>query len=141
MITNQRQYHRTKTLVRKFQTAIDEYEPNSSIDPVIAKAERDGLQSQLGDLKRELRRYENLRSGIIAELKADSIIEIGTRLIEARIASRLTQRELADRLGMKEQQIQRYEMQGYQQASLARLAEISAALNLSTTVSLEVPSQ
>jgi transcriptional regulator with XRE-family HTH domain len=51
-------------------------------------------------------------------------------LIEARIAAGLTQEDLASRLGLKPQQIQRYEASDYQTASLARLRGIARVLNL-----------
>lgn len=55
-----------------------------------------------------------------------------SKLPEALISERkklgLTQKELAERLGLKEQQIQRYEATRYQSASLNRLLEIAEAL-------------
>ena len=48
----------------------------------------------------------------------------------ARIAAGLTQEDLAGRLGVKPQQIQRYEASDYQTASFARLLEIARVLNL-----------
>jgi HTH-type transcriptional regulator / antitoxin HigA len=45
---------------------------------------------------------------------------------------------LADRLGLKEQQIQRYEATDYASASLARVIEISEALGLELKGGLEV---
>jgi HTH-type transcriptional regulator / antitoxin HigA len=42
----------------------------------------------------------------------------------------LTQEDLAARLGLKPEQIQRYEATDYQTASLARLLEIARVLNL-----------
>ena len=49
-------------------------------------------------------------------------------LVEQRELLGLTQRQLAERLGMKEQQIQRYESSRYQAASLRRLIEVAQAL-------------
>ncbi len=49
-------------------------------------------------------------------------------LVEAREQQALSQQELADRLSVKRQQIQRYESGGYQGASLRRLAEIAQAI-------------
>lgn len=46
----------------------------------------------------------------------------------ARIASGLTQAEPARRVGIHENQIQKYEATDYQQASLARLRQVEAAL-------------
>ena len=41
-----------------------------------------------------------------------------------------SQKDLAQRLGLKEQQIQRYEATGYASASLARIQEIIEALGV-----------
>ena len=49
-------------------------------------------------------------------------------LIRARIAAGLSQKELAERLGMPEQQIQRYEAKEYESVSLARISEIAKVL-------------
>jgi transcriptional regulator with XRE-family HTH domain len=49
-------------------------------------------------------------------------------LIEERQRLGLTQRDVAEKLGMKEQQIQRYESTRYQSASLRRIREIAKAI-------------
>ncbi len=51
-------------------------------------------------------------------------------MIRARIASGLSQRGLADRLGLKEQQIQRYEASDYASASFARIKRVVSALGM-----------
>lgn len=52
------------------------------------------------------------------------------------IAAGLSQRELAERLGLKEQQVQKYEATEYTSASLARIRAVIHALGV--TVSEEV---
>ncbi len=54
-------------------------------------------------------------------------------LIQARIARHLSQRELAELVDLKEQQVQRYEVQKYASASLRRILEIAAALKVDST--------
>lgn len=49
-------------------------------------------------------------------------------LIEERRRLGLTQKQVADKLGMKEQQIQRYEATHYQSANLKRIHEIAKAI-------------
>ena len=53
---------------------------------------------------------------------------IATNLIKARIARGLTHKELAQRVGIKEQQIQRYEATDYEAANLSRLQAVASAL-------------
>jgi transcriptional regulator with XRE-family HTH domain len=51
-------------------------------------------------------------------------------LIQARIAARLTQKQLAKRIGLKEQQIQCYEQTRYTRASLRQLLEVATVLGI-----------
>ena len=104
--------------------------PNRSIHPALRKAELDGLKSQLEDLKRELDDYEKLRSGERSVTTLDSIEELPKTLIQARIAAGLSQEELAARLGLKPQQIQRYEATNYQSASMERINQIVRVLGV-----------
>ncbi|MGH9107125.1 MAG: helix-turn-helix domain-containing protein, partial [Acidimicrobiales bacterium] len=46
---------------------------------------------------------------------------------------RWTQRQLAEALGIAEQQVQRYEASGYRSASLARISDVADALGLTIT--------
>jgi HTH-type transcriptional regulator / antitoxin HipB len=46
-----------------------------------------------------------------------SLNDLPTTLIKARIAAGLTQKDLADKIGVREQQIQRYEANHYNSAS------------------------
>ena len=59
-------------------------------------------------------------------------------LIQARIAAGLTQEDLAARLGVKPQQIQRYEASDYQTASFARLREIARLLGVDVRERVEM---
>jgi transcriptional regulator with XRE-family HTH domain/Zn-dependent peptidase ImmA (M78 family) len=59
-----------------------------------------------------------------------SFEEIPKALIRARISLGLSQKDLAERMGLKEQQIQRYEADEYRAASLARVREFISQLNI-----------
>ena len=68
-----------------------------------------------------------LRYGLVDE-PLTKLNDLPQALIRARIASGLSQRELAMRLGLKEQQIQRYEATKYASASLSRVIEVAQAI-------------
>jgi ribosome-binding protein aMBF1 (putative translation factor) len=132
MIKNERQYRITKAHAGKFARTIAEAEArlNPAIHPKLRRAELEGLASQLEDLKRELYEYETLRSGKRRVITLESIEELPKTLIQARIAARLSQEELAAKLGLKPQQIQRYESTNYQSASLERVNKIMRTLGV-----------
>ena len=130
MISNERQYRITKAHAEKFSRALQEATARSGIDPLLQKMEFDALRSQLHDLEQELREYETLCSGAENVFTLDSFAELPRALIKARIASGLTQKDLADRLGLQEQQIQRYEATDYTAASVRRLKQVIEALGI-----------
>ena len=134
MIKNERQYAITKAQAEKFAQALEQLTSGSTPppegDPRLRQAEEDALRSQLADLHAELAEYEALQSGQRAVLKLSALDELPRALIQARIVLGLSHKELAERLGLKEQQIQRYEATDYASASLARLIRVSRALGL-----------
>ncbi len=133
MITNERQYRITKSEARKFEQAIEAArgrEPSPDVDPRIHQAMIESLKSELAILREQLERYEALKAGKVKSRKARSLRELPIVLIEGRIAAGLTQRELGTRLGVPEQQIQRYEATLYAGASLQRLQEVAEVLGL-----------
>lgn len=133
MIKNQRQYDTTRAQIARFEAALARFDSDradSDIHPLLIAAEREGLESQLHDLRDELREYEALQRGDRMVLQLTTLSELPAALIRARIAAGLSQRELADRLGWKEQQVQRYEATDYAGASLTRIQEVMEALGM-----------
>ena len=132
MIKNERQYRITKAQAERFERTISDVtsKPHPNLHPALRKAEVAGLKSQLEDLRSEIQEYETLRSGKRRMIALDSIEELPKTLIQARIAAGLSQEELAAKLGLKPQQIQRYEATNYQSASLERVNEIVRVLGV-----------
>ena len=135
MIRNERQYKITKQQLLKLKQGLKDFNLKEVEQRVssktLAAAELNALKSEITILSDQLREYELLRSGEITQFKASNLGDLPRILIRARIAKGLTQRELAERVGLKEQQIQRYESEEYAKASLQRLQIIAEALNLS----------
>lgn len=131
MIANERQYAITRAQVERFQQTLDGATAHKSkLHPRASKAMREGLESQLQDLRAELTEYERLKGGKVASIVVDSILDLATGLIQARIVRNWTQKELAERLSLPEQQIQRYEATLYKGVAVERLQEVADALKL-----------
>jgi len=133
MIKNERQYRITQARADEFRRTLAEFEEeprSSALHPKLQQAQRDALRSQLQTFERELREYEELRSGKHRLLTYATFQDLPKALVQARIARGWTQKELADRLGLDEQKIQDYEATDYQRASLARITEIVRALEI-----------
>ena len=71
------------------------------------------LKSQIEELEDDTVFYDKLRSGQISAFSADSLHDLPDILIQARIARGMSQKDLGTFLGLKEQQIQRYEAERY----------------------------
>ncbi|MDQ2827678.1 MAG: helix-turn-helix domain-containing protein [Chloroflexota bacterium] len=131
MIENDLQYQITKSEADKFAEAVTySDEENANLHPRLRQAMRESLESQLQDLRRELAEYEALRDNHIAVLELDSLTQLPEALVRARKAAGLTQKELGRRLGLKEQQIQRYEATRYAGANLTRVQAVVDALGV-----------
>ena len=128
MIQNERQYHVTKTQLATLGRALDgSREGQGKVPPQIYRSMIAGIQSLSDELRQDLRDYEELQQA--ASLHVAGAEELPQALIKARIARGYTQEQLAGRLGLAPQQIQRYEATQYRSASLKRLLEVMKALD------------
>jgi len=131
MIANELQRRVTQTAIRELEEALARLDEDAKDRPEwIRKGLREGMESQLADLRQELAEYDALRAGRVRVLELDSLDQLPEALIRARIAAGLSQKELARRLGLKAQQIQRYEARRYAGASLDRVQKVADALGM-----------
>jgi len=136
MITNDVQYRTAKVQADRLERLVDELakRPIPSDDGELRrKLEVAAVEGQLGELRSQLTEYDALREGHAPVGELSSLDDLPRLLVRARIASGLSQRLLAERLGLKEQQIQRYESSDYASASLSRLRQVAAAVGLADT--------
>lgn len=134
MITNEVQRRSTEAHLRRFEEAIANLAAKAGEKPTkLAQLEIDAVHAQASDLHAELDEYDRLRSGEVSSIEASSLEELSTLLIKSRIARGWTQLQLADALGVAEQQVQRYESTEYRSASLARICDVAAALGITVT--------
>jgi transcriptional regulator with XRE-family HTH domain len=82
-------------------------------------------------LRAQLAAFDALSSHQISSVTVTGLEGLADALIQARIAAGLTQEELAARLGLKKQQVQRYEATRYATANLERLNAVADALEIS----------
>ena len=140
MIKNSRQLALTKNQVQEFNTTIHALEEGTSdTHPLLMQAQKNALIFQRDDLLKEIEEYEQLLSGEFAVFDVDNIADLPKALIRSRIYLGLTQKDLAEKLGMKEQQIQRYENTEYSSASFSTIVSIIRALDLKITEDVFLP--
>jgi len=140
MITNERQHRITTAEIKRFEDAIQhalQEGPASDVHPRLHEAMIDGLRSQHDELRAEATAYEALRDGKITRRVFTSLRDLPSALIEGRIVRRLTQRELGRKLGIPEQEVQRYEQTRYAGANLERLQTVADVVGIKLTKTVE----
>ncbi len=133
MIKNEKQYRIAKAQVRRFQDAVAELagqERPSNISARLWEARRQAARSQMEELREQVEAYQRLSAGRSKVVVHQAVEDLPKALIRARIAAGLTQEGLARRLGVKPQQVQRYEATEYESASFARILKVVQALGL-----------
>lgn len=100
----------------------------------LRKAEVEGEAAVLAS---SIAGYEALKVAGRMSLELDSLQDLGRALIKARVARGWSQKQLAQRLDMPKQQVQRYEATEYGSASLRRILEIADALDISFKANVE----
>lgn len=140
MITNERQYRISRNWLERFEQArTGVEEQGANLLPRARQALRDQYESQVEELREQLAEYEALRRGQVAILELDSLGELPEALIRARTATGLSQEALAKRLGLKKQQVQRYEATRYAGVSLERFQAVADALGVKIREQVVLP--
>lgn len=129
MITTDTQYTVTAKKLSKLQDTMGVLAMQNDANP-FAKAQRRSLQELSDALRTELTEYDELKSGKVSELTVGTLADLPKTLIKARIARGLNQSQLAELLGTRPQQVQRWENDEYSNVGFTALKSIADALNL-----------
>jgi HTH-type transcriptional regulator/antitoxin HigA len=140
VIRNDKEYRHGKERLSELEAELRGLSERRSAErDEVASAVIDALRLQIEDLEREISEYEDLKEGRLLSFGADDLDSLGELITKARIAKGFTQAELGELLGMTQQQVARYERDGWQKISLWRLAEITDTLGLDLSVRARLP--
>ncbi|MCM2344874.1 MAG: helix-turn-helix domain-containing protein, partial [Alphaproteobacteria bacterium] len=141
MILNERDAKAAKNVIQQIDEALtSENEFNAIVEgfPLeLVNGYRRSLTTQKVDLEKGVSIYEKAKSGDTDDLIRSAEDDIGVFLIAARIIKGLSQKDLARRVGLKEQQIQRYEADKYRSISLSNYKRMAHALGVNIKASLK----
>jgi transcriptional regulator with XRE-family HTH domain len=129
MITTDTQYTVTAKKLSKLQYTMGVLAMQNDENPFV-KAQRRSLEELSDAMRTELTEYDELKSGKVSELTVETLADLPKTLIKARIARGLNQSQLAELLGTRPQQIQRWENDEYSNVGFTSLKLIADALNL-----------
>lgn len=134
MITNNRQYALTANALTRFEQALNSLNsrPDEGDDNARAlrRIHRNAVESEIEVLRTQLAEYDQLRSGAPATFPVASREDLAATLIKARIASGLTEPQLAERLGVESDVVERAEASEYREENLSFLVEAARVLGV-----------
>lgn len=136
MIKNEKQYEYSKECARRFENSIAALEQDEAMkqnDQEGWQLSRDVKLSHLMTLQEEITEYEMLvfhDESTPIVLKTGDIDYLPQVLIKARMAAKLSQKQLADLAGLTEEQIQCYEASDYEDASFLDFKAVIHALDI-----------
>ncbi|MCY4199308.1 MAG: helix-turn-helix domain-containing protein [Gammaproteobacteria bacterium] len=130
MILSEKQLGITRREKEKLEQALASLRASNDAGNSVRQAEIDALEAQIEEMETLMSEYVQLKRGGIVAGKFRSFDDFSTALVQARIVSGMSQTDLGAALGVKPQQIQRYESTRYMGASLARLMEVARILKL-----------
>lgn len=141
MIRNDKERRHSREQLSKLEAELQELSSTrrSAERGGVAPAVIDALRMQIEDIEKEISEYEDLKEGRLLSFGADDLDSLGELIVKARIARDLTQAEFGELLGMTQQQVARYERDGWQKISLWRLAEAADALGLDRSIRARLP--
>lgn len=136
MIKNEKQYNTSKKRLAEFELTIAEKQPK-----VLPNSKEEGPLNSLirikNDIKEEVKQYESLKAKGIPLRRKVSVAQLPNLLIEHKIAKGLTQKQYSAILGIKEQQLQRYEAENYSSVSFSRLLDYLEKANIKINLAVE----
>jgi|SRR5579872_4636628 len=139
MIKNEKQYKITNKKLQELKDAInDKYGAGNPL-PAKNRLLLTSLQTLREQLQNEIDDYNRLKTELQSILMERTIDELPNLLIEFKIQSGMTQKEFSQKIGMKEQQLQRYEAENFNSISFKNLLRILHAVGLEVTVKGNMP--
>ncbi len=121
MIKNDQQHQRAERDADELRRLLE--------DDALHPQQKSAIRSELTRVEADIERYAAIRMRLQQEFHIDDIGDLADVLVLARIARGVTQRELADELGVSQQQVGKDENGGYHTASLTRLSDVLDALD------------
>lgn len=100
------------------------------LPPEVVEGIGEALQAHRGELAEALDAYRAAKHGKFDALVKMASGDPGALLIIARIANGLSQKDLARKLGLREQAIQRYEAERYRSINLSNFQKIAGVLGV-----------
>ena len=144
-ITNERQEREVSAAIDQITAALSSEQVLKSLvdglPPEVVDGVRQALVIEKGELEKSLDAYRSALGGAVEKLAERAGNDLGAPLIAARVAKGWKQKDLARRLFLPEQQVQRYEAERYRSISLGNLIRVARTLGIRLIADISNPLQ
>lgn len=130
MIKNEKQYRISKRKLKEINEHIDKTTKETEKNPLRNQLILASLNSSKNEIENDILLYESLKKNKQGVLKERLIAELPSVITEYKIVSGLTQKEFAKMLGIKEQQLQRYESESFKGVTFRNLLKFLDIIGL-----------
>lgn len=130
MIKNEKQYRISKKKLKELNEHIDRTTKETDKNPLRNQLILASLNSSKNEIGNDILLYESLKKNKQGLLKERLIAELPSVITEYKIVSGLTQKEFAEMLGIKEQQLQRYESESFKGVTFRNLLKFLDLIGL-----------
>jgi DNA-binding Xre family transcriptional regulator len=134
MIKNEKQYRISKKLLSDINENIADLKKDTTQHPLKIKLMLASAVNMQKEIEQNILIYETLKKDRIGLLKERLFSDLPSLLTEYKIKSGLTQKEFAAELGIKEQQLQRYEADNFRSVTFKNLLRFLEAVGLEVTI-------
>lgn len=134
MIKNEKQYSISKKLLNEINENIADLKKDTTQHPLKIKLMLASALNMQMEIEQDILLYETLKTDRIGKLKERLFSDLPSLLTEYKIKSGLTQKEFAAQLGIKEQQLQRYEADNFRSVTFKNLLRFLDAVGLEVTI-------
>jgi len=137
MIKNKRQYEYSKKKLHELEEDLKAIRKKYYIDKNKVALLSQGYIEHIVQFKDEIKEYEDIIKASFPEvLQIHNLNEINRSIVRLRIARKITQEELAQRVGCKQSDISRLERDDYRGHTIAQLDKIIAGLGAKIVLNL-----
>lgn len=130
MIKNEKQHKISKKKLIELNIQIDKINAAGNQNPLRNQLILASLNNSKTEIENDILLYESLKKNKEGLLKERLITELPSLITEYKIISGLTQKELSAMLGLKEQQLQRYEADGFKSVTFKNLLKFLDLIGL-----------
>ena len=134
MIKNEKQYKITKSKVALLQQGIARIKSEEKPLRVKSRLIVNSMLDMRASMEDQMAHYDSLKENKTIILKSRRLQDLPAMIIEYKIALGLTQKEMAKKIGMKEQQLQRYEDTDFESISFTNLLRILERVGLEVVI-------